>query len=182
MPPRDPRRRSRVALGSLFIGLGAALLMLRRGPQLSSPGFGQALEGSPSGASASGRGSDGSDDAEHHVFRYEPHDADARTLARIMAVAALVVAVAIAGLFALLARFHSADSLGPPLTAQQQAVIVPPGPPLQAEPFRDIAALRERETKLLSTYGWLDPEHRRARIPITRAEALVIGRPLDPAP
>ena len=96
--------------------------------------------------------------------------------------AARVRGRAICGLFALLWRFHRVEAGQPPLTAQQGAAITPPGPPLQSDPFRDIGALRERETRLLTTYAWLDADRRRARIPIARAQALVVGRPLDPGP
>ena len=71
---------------------------------------------------------------------------------------------------------------GPPLTQQQRAAIVPPSPRLQDHPLHDIAMLRQRESDLLERYGWTDADHRTARIPIARAEALVTGRSLDPAP
>ena len=70
----------------------------------------------------------------------------------------------------------------PPLTAQEGASIVPPGPRLQVNPFQEIGDVRARENRILGSYGWLDPDHRRARIPIDRAMALTVGRALDPQP
>ena len=173
MPSHDPPGRPWLALGGLVVGLGTLLLARR-----PTPAFVAAGQASPIPSSAE----QVSEPADDHVFDYEAEDADAGVLAKVMAVAALVIGLAICGLFGLLWRFHSADQAQPALTAQQSAVITPPGPPLQSDPFRDIGALRARETQLLSTYAWLDADRRHARIPIARAEALVVGRPLDPAP
>jgi hypothetical protein len=48
--------------------------------------------------------------------------------------------------------------------------------------LQDIAAERRREADLLNSYAWIDAAHTRARIPIDRAMALMIGQPLDPPP
>ena len=173
MPSHDPPGRPWLALGGLLVGLGALLLARR-----PVPAFATAGRPSPTTPSAEQE----SEPADDHVFDYEAEDADAGMLAKVMAVAALVIGLAICGLFGLLWRFHSADQAQPALTAQQSAVITPPGPLLQSDPFRDIGALRDRETQLLGTYAWLDAGRRRARIPIARAQALVVGRPLDPTP
>ncbi len=53
---------------------------------------------------------------------------------------------------------------------------MPPGPHLQGHPLHDIAEERKRESDLLDHYAWIDPAHQRARIPIARALALVVGK------
>ena len=122
-------------------------------------------------------------DAGSLAAGYETHDMDAAGLARIIAGFAVTVAAAIGLMFWMIGFFVDRDLASrPPLTAQEQARIEPPGPQLQVHPFKDIATLRVREDRLLGSYAWLAPDHKQARIPIDRAMALVIGRPLDPDP
>ncbi len=113
---------------------------------------------------------------------YQGFDAEPGTIVKVMLSSALVIVCCIAGLFYLVGRQHRLDRQGPPLTQQQLAVIVPPGPHLQDHPLHDIAVENEREFGLLRYYAWTGPDHRVGRIPIARAQALVVGRPLDPPP
>ncbi len=113
---------------------------------------------------------------------YEVRDTRAGTLAIIMVVSVAIIGGSITGLFSLIGHYRSVDTRSAPLTPQQLAVIVPPGPHLQGHPLHDIAEERKRESDLLDHYAWIDPAHQRARIPIARALALVVGKPLDPAP
>ncbi len=142
------------------------------------------LEGTPEDQSA--EASDRVDhlpvDAESEKLGYEVKDTRASYLARIMVFSVAVIAGSVAGLFYMIGHYHRVDTPSGPLTPQQSAVIVPPGPHLQAHPLNDIAVQKQRESDLLLFYAWTDPSHRVARIPIARAQALVIGRPLDPLP
>lgn len=113
---------------------------------------------------------------------YESGDAKPGTIVKVMLSSAVVIVACIAGLFYLVGRQHRDDVRGPPLTQQQLAVIVPPGPHLQDHPIHDIAMENKREFDLLKYYAWTDADHRAGRIPIARAQALVVGRPLDPLP
>ena len=113
---------------------------------------------------------------------YEVKDTRAGTLAIIMVVSVAIIGGSITGLFSLIGHYRSVDARSAPLTPQQLAVIVPPGPHLQGHPLHDIAEERKREADLLDRYAWIDPGHQRARIPIERALSLVVGKPLDPAP
>ena len=113
---------------------------------------------------------------------YEVRDTRAGTLAIIMVVSVAIIGGSITGLFSLIGHYRSVDTRSAPLTPQQLAVIVPPGPHLQSHPLHEIDEERQRESDLLDHYAWIDPAHQRARIPIERAQALVVGRPLDPAP
>ena len=60
-----------------------------------------------------------------------------------------------------------------------------PGPRLQANPAGDLAALREHESQILTSYGWVERQRGIARIPIDRAMALLAERgwprPTSPA-
>ncbi len=113
---------------------------------------------------------------------YEVADASGRALAWVMLIGVSVIAASIGGLFVLIAHYHREDASYSPLTAEQRAAITPPGPHLQGDPLRDLAAERQREAALLQGFAYLDPDHKRARIPIDRAIALVIGKPLDSTP
>ena len=113
---------------------------------------------------------------------YEPTDIKAGKVATVVLSSAAVLVLAVTGLFMLVGWVQRGARQGPPLTQEQRAAIVPPAPRLQDHPLHDIAALRQRETDLLDRYAWTDADHRTARIPIARAEALVTGRSLDPAP
>lgn len=121
-------------------------------------------------------------DAASVKLGYERVDVKPGTIVTVMLASASVLAVSIAILFFLIGQVHRNDRQAAPLTPQQLAVILPPGPRLQDHPLHDIAMELKRETDRLASYAWADPQHRTARIPIDRAEALVIGRPLDPLP
>ena len=115
-----------------------------------------------------------------HDFGFEERDTRVSTLVKVMVVSIIIIAGSITGLFIIIGRLNRADEGHPPLTRQQSATIIPPGPHLQDDPLRDIMQERERENTLLTTYGWVDKAHTQARIPIERAIALVVGKPLDP--
>jgi len=57
----------------------------------------------------------------------------------------------------------------------------PPGPRLQTEAPRDLAAYQTAEDELLRSYGWMDAAHGRVHIPIDRAMQLLAERGLPQA-
>jgi hypothetical protein len=114
---------------------------------------------------------------------HETRDLGGRTLTLLVAGLGATVACVIGLMVVLMGFFvHARNAAAPHYTAQQTAVIVPPAPNLQAAPLADIAQLHEREEKLLEHYAWIDSNHTRARVPIERAMALIVGRSLDAAP
>ncbi len=114
---------------------------------------------------------------------YERSDISARGTAMVMAVFATTVALLIAGIFGVIALFHNWDQVARlPLTQEQTTSIPAPPPRLQAHPYADLAAVQAHADALLGSYAWLGPDHARARIPIDRAMAAVVGRPLDAPP
>lgn len=54
---------------------------------------------------------------------------------------------------------------------------IPPQPRLQPNPAADLAAERSLQRSRLDGYMWMDDGHTVARIPITRAMALLAARP-----
>ena len=73
------------------------------------------------------------------------------------------------------ARADRRDTPSPPLRASRAE---PPPPRLQENPGRDLGALREREERELSTYGWIDRDRGTVRIPIDRAMKRIAERGL----
>ena len=70
----------------------------------------------------------------------------------------------------------------PVLTAGEQPPRpIPPQPRLQPDPATDIAAEGALQRSRLDAYQWIDPAHTVARIPITRAMALVAAGQGAPA-
>jgi hypothetical protein len=51
-----------------------------------------------------------------------------------------------------------------------------PAPRLQADPVADMDAFRAGEDRELSTYGWIDKQHKIVRLPIEQAMKLVVER------
>ena len=68
--------------------------------------------------------------------------------------------------------------LGPQRMSRAVAPAAPsaPGPRLQPEPARDLAALRREKYAMLHEYAWLDRRDGIVRIPIERAMELAIAR------
>ena len=114
---------------------------------------------------------------------YETEDISTRMVGRILAGFAVTVVVSVTLLTVMLNFFRGADNADqPPLTTQQSADIIPPGPHLQNDPYRDLRQTQQAEEQKIGGYAWTDPAHTRARIPIGRAMALVAGRSLEPSP
>jgi len=114
---------------------------------------------------------------------YETEDISASMVGRILGGFAATVVVSVMLLFVMIHFFRGADNADQPaLTTQQSADIVPPGPHLQRDPYRDLRDQHGAEEQKLAGYAWADPAHTRVRIPIDRAMALVAGRSLEPSP
>jgi uncharacterized protein HemX len=114
---------------------------------------------------------------------FEPRDINARGAAMVLATIAVVTAVVIGIVFIMVWRFDIArrqSSLA--LTPQQTEQSVPPEPHLQVDPFVDLLRQRDRENRLLNSYGWTNADHSLARIPLARAMALSVGKSLDASP
>lgn len=136
-----------------------------------------------------GAGSTGRGKPTHSVSRrvreagFEPEDMSARGTALVIAGWIAMVIVVVGGLLWLLSFYIHRDRVeASHVTTQTGAVVVPPGPHLEADPPRDLATLREHEAHILNNYAVLpgDPTH--VRIPIGRAMELVVGHSLDPQP
>ena len=132
-------------------------------------GSGRGLPGTPPSAKSLRRG-------------HETEDMSGRDMAFVLLGLAAFVAFFSGASIGMAALFHSWDHSRVPLTPEQTARIAPPAPHLQVHPHAELRDERAREEQLLHAYAWIDPEHKVARIPIDRAIALTVGKPLDSEP
>lgn len=113
---------------------------------------------------------------------HETEDMSGGLMARLALLLGTVACVVVLGMVEARTWLRSSYVSGQPaLTALQTAPITPPDPRLQANPVQEIDRLRAKEDALLHGYAWVDPARTRARIPIDRAMALVVGRGLEHA-
>ncbi len=173
--PREERRwgglawRAAAGVGALgSVALGGLSLVRRLGPTSSRAARGDRSHTPDAAALRAG---------------YEVKDLSAAGLTKILALIAGTAGTLIGIVFLMIWLFGGwdrADTAG--LTAQQTASIAVPGPHLQMHPFRDRALQGRAEANRLAYYGWNDPSHATAHVPIDRAMVLVTGQSLDPSP
>ena len=196
MASRDPRKdspRSAPSPRGLWLGRAAAALaggmavlggmsLLGRKPR--QPEAIGPSGGPVPGEDDSGRGSPGIPASRSaRQAGHETTEASARAVGLVLAVFGLTAVGVIVGSVVGLNWIQRADRAArPPITTEQRADIVPPLPHLQVKPYDDLHEVRAHAAALLDQYGWADAAHTHARIPIDRAMALVVGKPLDPAP
>ena len=174
---RSGRRWTAATVATFGAALGATVLAdrlwFRRKPDLSTV--------EEQGGSLTGRGNPGEGPSvRSRDAGYETTDANVRSLVIIMAVAVALMGGGLTSVFLMFARFdrgfRAPDTI---LTSVQRAPINPPLPHLQAEPYRDLNTVLTEQDRRLTGYGWNDPDHKSAHIPIERAMQQVVGKPLD---
>ena len=96
----------------------------------------------------------------------------------------IAVAILIAGsIFAVISllnvfetRSVEGQKTGPALIDTEQLPLT--GPRLQADPERDLRELQAADQAVLTSYGWVDRDAGRVRVPIERAMDLILERGL----
>ena len=73
-------------------------------------------------------------------------------------------------------RSLESQAVGPALLDTEQ--LPPTGPRLQANPERDLQDLQAADQAILTTYGWVDQETGKVRIPIDQAMDLLLKQGL----
>jgi hypothetical protein len=110
-------------------------------------------------------------EAEPHPSDFERSDANSLLIAALAAGTAVFL---IGAPFLLRVIYPSATRVA----GIERDVPRPPPPVLETKPKLTLQAQRSREDTLLTSYGWVDQEHRAARIPIERAMQLLAERGL----
>lgn len=98
-----------------------------------------------------------------------------------LAVGAILVHLAVWGLFRLLdaQQDRSQKPISPLVAASLKRT--PPEPRLEPDPLAPLARLRAEEDAVLTTYGWVDRKAGTVRIPIDRAMENLVERGLPPS-
>ena len=172
---RSGRRWTAATVATFGAAWGATVLPVRLCRRPAHP----TLE--EQGGSLAGRGRPGAKPSvRSREAGYETSDANVRSLVIIMIVAVMLMGGGLASVFLMFARFdrgfRAPDKV---LTAVQRAPIDPPLPHLQEDPYRDLNVVLMEQDRRLTSYGWNDPDHTSAHIPIARAMQQVVGKPLD---
>ena len=101
---------------------------------------------------------------------------------RALAVGGALLALIVVGLVIstgalLIARQYTEDPGRDPAVFASPGVL-PPEPRFQTDPHAELLRLRAAEDSMLTTYGWVDRDSGLARIPVSRAMALIAERGL----
>lgn len=107
--------------------------------------------------------------------RYERSEVDGKRVIHFFVVFFLALALCIAGLVWVFDLFKLAYN---PVGQFYEPSQIPPPPRLQVQAGKEMEMLRQREDRILSTYGWNDKAAGVARIPIDRAMELLLKRGL----
>lgn len=111
---------------------------------------------------------------------YEKRDVNVRAIlwtGVVIIVSAILIHTVVWWLFAFFNR-QEAHKGRPPATLVNARRPQPPEPRLQADPPADLNQMRAVENSELHTYGWIDHEKGRVRIPIDQAMRLLVQRGL----
>ncbi len=111
---------------------------------------------------------------------HEKTDADVPRIGRFLAALVVLIMVSMAamwGMFVFLSKRPEA-----PATLMEAQRVLPPAPRLQINNSEDLTALRARQRKTISSYGWVDRSAGVVRIPVERAMDLVAERGLTATP
>jgi hypothetical protein len=107
--------------------------------------------------------------------RHETRDANLRNIFWVGVALYAVLVFALIAVGFLLAQLYV---LRPPLAGPLRPIEagISGAPPLEVNPRQDLAVLHEREERILTHYGWIDPQAGIVRLPIDRAMNLLVER------
>ncbi len=110
---------------------------------------------------------------------HEKSDAAVRPILHFGLALAFILIASLFALAFLFRLFTHRDALtGPQPSSMNREGQIPPLPRLQVSPPRDLRALRKAEDDVINSYGWVDRNAGRVRIPIDRAMDLIAQRGL----
>lgn len=105
--------------------------------------------------------------------QYQPDTVDARQLLRLGLIFAMAFGLILGAMYLL---WH------PQAPQPTRADAVPAAPRLQSDPRRDLLATQMAQRRRLQQYGWNDPQHRSAHIPLQQAMARLAAAGADAVP
>jgi hypothetical protein len=98
-----------------------------------------------------------------------------------LAAAAVVIQLAMWGLFRVLSKEERARDRRLPPMVEVNLRRTPPEPRLEPRPLVPRLQLRQEENAVLETYGWVDRNRGVVRVPIRRAMEILVERGLPPS-
>lgn len=104
--------------------------------------------------------------------RFEASDVSAKAMVRWAVGLLVFTALSMLVVFGYYASLHG--PVGRQARLQKMEQRLPPWPRLQANPARDIADYEREQTTLMNSYGWVRRETGTVRIPVRRAQQLVL--------
>ena len=104
---------------------------------------------------------------------HEPHRIDAPALHKLGGLFALLLILILCVMYVMWQHVH-------PWTLSAPPHVLPPPPRVQASPPLDRVTQYRLQAQRLNAYGWNDPAHRTAHIPIERAMALLVRQAASP--
>jgi len=117
--------------------------------------------------------------ANSAVAGHELSDLNPRSIALFGAVLAVIIGATLLAAYALLHVFYSdvlpTRPLPSPLSYNREPT---PEPRLSVKPGEELVAMRAKESKVLTSYDWVDREKGVVRIPIARAIEIITQRGL----
>ncbi len=96
----------------------------------------------------------------------------------VLLAAGLVIALLVWGVLHSLQIWSAPRAVAEFPLAQSQARRLPPEPRLQTNPRGDLLELRQKDDRILNSYGWIDRDAGVVRIPIEQAMTLTAARGL----
>lgn len=174
--PATPRRTGLLlAFSGALAGAGAAVI--------GSAAWRRRQVGTDPFSEETGRGTPAVPAAPQAVRKgFEVEDMSAALMGTLTVGLGVAIAVSIWLMVLMMHSFQASRREAPALTAQQRATIATPLPHLQSDAVHELANFQHGEDERLFHYGWADPQHRRARVPIGIAVGRTVGQSLDGAP
>jgi len=112
---------------------------------------------------------------------WEKRDVNIRGLFMFAFWMAVVLFVTLVGMRLSFDAFKKASPMGStmsPLVTEKTPRMIPPAPLLQAHPHQELKDYCDAQQKEVTTYGWIDQPSGVVRIPIDRAEELILAKGL----
>ncbi len=111
---------------------------------------------------------------------YEKRDASIPALIQFAFWMAVVLAATLVGMYFSFKAFKKAAPMGPTMSpmVKEGARMIPPKPLLQVQPHQELQDYCDAQQKEVNTYGWVDQPSGVVRIPVDRAEELILAKGL----
>jgi hypothetical protein len=113
---------------------------------------------------------------------HEPLETNVRAVSQTGAGLAAVVVVAFVLVYGMMKLYSAAEGVSPGEPVSKQVPMPADTPRLDPDQPVELRALRERESQMLDSYGWVDRAAGVARIPIERAMQVIAEKGLPETP